>query len=239
MFKLLACVATKNPGSIHESVTRRFHNNTLMISSEPGWANAANSLLDRAARRKDIDGVLFLDDDIQLTDTSLELLPKYRHQADIIGFSLFKPTPSGLIPQSCGHQFVPHNGSVVLIPLSSAADMLTPLYCAHVTASCVYINRNILRAGIRFPVWDGEHYEDVVFTIRAWMHGFKVAYVPGLVIHHFGQTAGRTKEADSNFDQKRNKNLQQLLSWYKEINLVDLCVRGVVPLGAQKIELTT
>lgn len=195
------------------------------------WAKAANRLLDHAAETGD--WALFLDDDIELTPHTFPIW-KYGVDADVVGFTLMHR--NGQI-QSAGHQYVPVQDSVMLTPLQSFYELMTTRFVAHVTASCFLLSPRLLASDVRFPVWEGQHYEDVAFTVEAWRQGFKVAYVPGVVWHDFdtGQGAGATKAKQENFQRERAVNEARLRQWEAEIGLAQLCIDGVVPLGSQEI----
>lgn len=194
------------------------------------WAVAANTLLDGCPG-----DALFLDDDIELTPWAFSQFERYRGQADIIGFSLFRPTAQGLALQSAGFQFMKtgDGAGAMLMPLTSMVDLLRPCYVAHVTASCMYLSDKVIRSGLRFPVWPGQHHEDVAFTYEAWLRGFKVMHLPGLVIHHMPDagTVGATKSKDAGFENDRMVNWAMLQKWQVDNNIMDEIGKRI-PLGA-------
>lgn len=204
----------------------------ITFCADKGWSKAANKLLDHAAHCGDY--ALFLDDDIELTPHTFALLNKKPPTADVVGFTLLHR--NGQV-QSAGHQFVPVHSNVVMQPLQSLYEIMTPRYVAHVTASCFLLSPRLLRSGVRFPEWDGQHYEDAAFTIEAWRQGFTVAYVPGIVWHEFDTTAGAgaTKAKQETFQAEREKNRVRLEEWYREIGLTQLCLDGIVPVGSKEI----
>jgi hypothetical protein len=210
----------------------------ITFCKDKPWAKAANRLLDHAAECGD--WALFLDDDIELTPHTFrqvqnpERLYRLGKGADCIGFTLLGR--DGAI-QSAGHQFVPVGDSVQMQPLQSAYDLFTPRYVAHVTASCFLLSPRFLASPVRFPEWEGQHHEDVAYTIEAWRQGFKVAYVPGAVWHDFNTQAGAgaTKATMETFQSERATNWIRLQEWYREIDLRQLCIDGVVPVGSQEI----
>ena len=62
---------------------------TLILNTSPGWAVAANALLDEAAA---VGGdALFLDDDITWTSDATRALLSHRGAADMLGFDLWLP----------------------------------------------------------------------------------------------------------------------------------------------------
>jgi hypothetical protein len=174
------------------------------------WGEAANNLLNRSKN-----DVLFMDDDIELLPKSIPpkpILDWLAGDASIIGFMLRDPNNVGKVPQG-PYNCVVAGDRIDPVPATSGGAMLKPVYCAHVTASLLYIKRQAIDANLRFPVWDGSHYEDVAFTLSAWMHGFKVAYIPMLAHHLMSGAGGATKGVDPAFDERRMKNHQTFQDW--------------------------
>jgi GT2 family glycosyltransferase len=206
-----------------------------LSSNAPGWGVTANALLD--ASKND---VLFIDDDIELTSESLRSLQFQRWRFAIMGFTLFAPNPDGSkFIQSAGHILVPHGDDVQLVPQPSIERLFRPCYLAHVTASCMYIPREVIATGIRFPEWDdGTHYEDVAFTLDCWLHGFSVMYYPGFVLHHIDtqKGAGSEKAQDADFNRKRALNESRLKEWMRKKCVADACIDGQIPLGSRLLE---
>src|SRR5688572_4999813 len=146
----------------------------LLVDTRAGWSEAANALLDEAARLGT--GALFLDDDITWTPDAGRALLAYQDSADMLGFDLHLPQGHR---QFDVHHLLTAEGALVGI------NPDVPCYVAHVSTSCCYLSaRLIADARVRFPVWPGTHYEDVAYALSAWMHGYTVAYVGGVVIHH-------------------------------------------------------
>lgn len=203
----------------------------LYISDTPGWAVAANELLDLAAERGG--DALFIDDDVVLTPSTFALLERYYSSAEVFGFTLMQPHPQlGWALQSAGYGF---NRDGVLAPVG-LRDMFTPCYVPHVTASCMYIKECVLKAGIRFPVWPGVHSEDVAYTLACWLQGFRVAYLPGVAEHHMGGPgAGATKAKEDRLDEKLAINKQFLVEWMVEHKIGLAMAEGRVPVGARAI----
>lgn len=195
----------------------------LQYDGSAGWAKSSNLLFDRSEN-----DVLFLDDDIELTPTSLATLAAVLPHADVIGFTLC----TGESITSAGFEMVDNGGEYAMAARAGTA-WLRPGYVAHVTASCMFIKRRVLDAGIRFEVWPGQHYEDVAFTFQCWLAGFRVAYAPGLVYHHLntGVGVGATKSMLPTFQRDREVNGQCLGRWIAERDIKAACRRGVIPVG--------
>lgn len=213
---LVASKAGRAPLGLHHAPAHE-----LLVSSAPGWANAANALLDAAAAHgRD---ALFLDDDVTLYSHSLAVLAAALDAADLFGFTLLNG------PHVASAGFVA-NGSAGLMPAQTPRDVLLPAYVAHVTASALYIKSHVLRAGLRFPVWPGMHHEDVAFTFDAWLRGFRVAYLPGAIDHPLTEHgAGATKSAETDFHDKRMVNAQHLGAWVLEHGVIGAIATGRIP----------
>lgn len=191
----------------------------LLTDSSPGWATAANALLESATG-----DVLHLDDDTELTADSFRLLDQCYDVADVFGFTLF--TGGGIT--SAGFHATADGG---LRPQTAMMDIFRPGLVAHVTASCLYIKRHVLEAGVRFPVWPGQHHEDVAFTYECWLRGFKVAYLPGVVHHHMDQAmrVGATKSTLPTFHADRAVNYDCLQAWIRERGVPAAVADGRIP----------
>jgi hypothetical protein len=220
-------VATKD-GTIPEGLEYIGQPYHLIVSTAPGWANAANETLDEAAS---LGGdALFLDDDAILTDTSLARLPALYDLAEVFGFTLVDE--NGYIT-SAAHELYP-NGQI--FP-RSAAMAGTPAYVAHVTTSAIYLKESVLQAGVRFPVWPGVHKEDIAFTLACWLAGQRVLYVPGRVIHPLGeQNVGRTKAQEERLQEKLAVNEQCLTAWMIEQKVMEAARAGRIPFGSWKLD---
>ena len=200
----------------------------------PGWANAANHLLDIS----DSD-VLLMDDDITLTLDTFTLFEAVKPHADIIGFMLAEP-PTETYPlahvHSAGAGLVFLEKYVGLVPPQGdnhVGEVRTPAYVAHVSASCMFIKRRVIESGLRFPEWPGQLYEDVRFTVEAWLQGFRVAYCPGLVFHE--HSAAKNRENDPEFEARMQQNYDLLAEWLVEIGIDKRLKDGEVPYGRQPI----
>jgi GT2 family glycosyltransferase len=218
-------VATKTgalPGGLQHAPPHALISSTVL-----GWADAANHLLDVAAEIGD--DALFIDDDATLTETTFARLAEYRDAADVFGFTLCDADGR---PNSAGHVAVPGGW---LLPRDRALAG-TPCYIAHVSASCMYIGANVLRAGVRFPVWPGEHSEDVAFTYDVWLHGFKVAYIPGVVIHPLHAGTGATKALIPDLTARQAENAALLRAWMDARGVAAALADGRIPRGWLEIE---
>jgi hypothetical protein len=208
-----------------EHLAQPYH---LMVNSAPGWAHAANALLDEAA---ELGGdALFLDDDAILTETSLTRLPALYDKAEVFGFTLIDE--DGHIT-SAAHELHPTGQ----IWPRSAAMAGTPAYVAHVTTSAIYLKESVLRAGVRFPIWPGVHKEDVAYTLACWLAGQRVLYVPGKVIHPLTDShVGRTKAQEQGLQAKLELNNAALTQWMIEHRIMEAARAGRIPFGSRKLE---
>ena len=189
------------------------HNRDWRIAYDatPGWSNAANALLDYAAAKGH--DALFLDDDVTLTTDSLAGVRQYYGHADIFGLDLH--AQGGARQVGARHTW---DGQTLHDWVEGA-----PAYVAHVSTSAVYIKHAVLAAGVRFPVWDGVHWEDVAFCFDCWLHGFRVLAAPGLVHHAIEGGVGATKRHDPTFWEKWTANKAAFQVWCAERDL------GMVP----------
>lgn len=191
----------------------------------PGWALAANRLLDiAAANGRD---ALFLDDDVTLHERSFDAVQQHYDAAEVFGFRL--RTPGG--GASAGWEFTGPDSTMVA-PTGSQS----PCYLAHVTTSCCYLKASVMQAGVRFPVWGGAWYEDVAFTFDCWLRGQRVAYVGGDVEH----LVGTTKLAQPDSYGRNDTNLAALHQWMADHDLPAKTSPdgqpGKIPIGAIPIE---
>lgn len=205
----------------------------LRVSMVKPWAAAANDLLDYAAAQGG--PALFLDDDIELTQHSLDWLMSLSREAavpDVVGFTLC----NGEQILSAGYAATVNVDNAVVLQPMRLPYVLQPFRCAHVTASCMWLSERALRA-VRFPVWPGQHHEDVAFTLDAWLHGLSVAYVPGLVFHHIDtqQMAGATKATDPHFAADRAVNAYHLQEWMNEHGVPQALRDGRIPVGVEPL----
>jgi len=224
---LCATTGERCPRGLEHAESLDWHErNGYLTDSRFGWANAANALLDQAN-----DDALFLDDDITLTPSTFHTFPEVDQHADVIGFTLFT---RGNIT-SAGFHALP-NGD--LRPQGNLIDLFRPSYVAHVTASCMWISRQVIDAGIRFPVWPGQHHEDVAFTYECWLKGFRVAYVPGVVLHDLDASmgVGATKAKLADFNQQRAVNAQCLRQWIADNDVAGAVKDGRIPTAFRGLE---
>lgn len=201
----------------------------LIRSSERPWPAAANDVLDRSAN-----DVLFVDDDIEFVPDSFHHFDRYRDKAEVIGFSLHHCANGAWELQNAGYMYFSDGNKAVSMEKDEAH------YVAHVTASCMFIKKEVVRSGLRFPVWDGVYSEDLVFTPGAWLKGFRVAHIPGFVRHHMRWAevglAGAEKAGLSNLKAEWEKNRAHLSQWEKENDILGNVQRGVIPNGRIKIQ---
>lgn len=190
--------------------------------TRPGWGPAANALLDRCAESGH--DALFIDDDVELTAGTWALLAKHYDDAELFGPTLF----TGGAITSAGFHATPEAG---LSPQANLLDLMRPSYVAHVTASCLYIKAAVLQQGLRFPLWPGQHHEDVALTFEAWLRGFRVAYLPGVAYHHLNVQVGvgATKALMPTFHADRAVNYERLQAWLAEHGVRAAIARGEVP----------
>lgn len=207
----------------------------LRESYAPGWASAANELL--GASRND---AIFMDDDVTILPGTFDLLLQYWERADIFGFTLVSPDRNRVLSSGFDfrYQVSPDGKAVsrVLMGLQRPADLLQPAYVPHVTASLMVIKRRVIESGLRFPAWPGVHFEDVRFTLEAWIKGFKVAYLPGLAIHDMVMQDGKplvgaTKSKEADFEQRRNVNAEHLALWMAQADIDKHLRQGTIPVS--------
>jgi GT2 family glycosyltransferase len=200
---LVACKEPKTPGGLEYLPGEPLHDWRVIYNSAPNWGNAANQLLDYA--NAEGGDALFLDDDTTLTETSLEGVHAHYGQADIFGLDLHV--------LSTGER---QAGARHLANMSEWVHP-GPAYVAHVSTSAVYIKSTAL--AVRFPEWDGIHWEDVAYCFRAWLLGLRVMAVPGLVYHDIQEGAGATKRNDPAFWARWGRNKMAFEGWCKERDL--------------------
>lgn len=200
---LVACKEPKAPGGL-EHLDRP----SVVYSSITGWANAANALLDLVGS---LGGdALFLDDDTALTAASLDGVRQHYDKADLFGLDLHV-LATGERQPGARHTW---DGTATYDWTRPG-----PAYVAHVSTSAIYIKESAVRAGLRFPVWDGVHWEDVAFCFEAWRLGLRVLAVPGLVWHDIQAGVGATKRHTPEFWAKWGVNRACLAAWCAERDL--------------------
>lgn len=189
----------------------------VLMDTKDGWAEAANRLLDQSEN-----DVLFIDDDVELFDSTFSDLQKHYDKADVFGPTLYNQGATDIL--SAGY-FIKEDYGLVPRRVSKA-----PGYVAHVTASCMYIKRRAVVDGLRFPVWPGVHTEDVVFTIDAWLRGFKVMCLPSACDHYSGQMGGGAfKSKIDDLNDKRAINYSMYLTWCDDHHVRDAIRHGRIP----------
>lgn len=224
---LVACKETKAPGGL-EFIGEFLHDWRIIYSSIPGWANAANALLDWSAREGC--DALFLDDDTTLTAGCLAGVHAHYTEASLFGLDLHDLTGSR---QAGARHILDKEGAL--------HDWVAPgpAYVAHVSTSAIYLKEDFIQSGVRFPVWDGIHWEDVAFCLDAWLHGFKVMAVPGYVHHAIVAGVGATKRHTPEFWEKWASNRQAFGAWCGEHQIMQALARGDVPVGVRELEGVT
>jgi GT2 family glycosyltransferase len=203
----------------------------LIVSDTSGWAKCSNDLLDSAAARgRD---ALFIDDDVTLTEDTFNAVKHFWGAADVFGVTLCYPSETEQVRvQSSGYQ-ADSQARVWPAPVWLVDQ---PAYLAHVTASCMLIKADVLKAGVRFPVWPGVHSEDVAFTYDVWLHGFRVAYMPGLAFHNIAQGVGATKRHDESLQARLTENKDMLTQWIADKGVRAALARQKIPVGAWPVK---
>ena len=197
----------------------------IIFDTRKGWAEASNALLEQAAA---LGGdALFLDDDTALTPASLDGVKAHYFDADLFGLDLHDMNGER---QAGARHILGADGALV--------DWVQPgpAYVAHVSTSAIYIKERVLRAGVRFPVWPGIHWEDVAFCLDAWLSGFKVMAVPGYVHHAIVGGVGATKRHDADFWNRWGRNRQAFYDWCGERGMMQALAEGRVPIGVGRLE---
>jgi len=206
------------PGGL-QHLGRRNRDWRIAYDTTPNWARAANALLDYAAAKGN--DALFLDDDVELTAESLSGVRAHYDQADIFGLDLHVKATG---ERQAGARHL--------------ADMREwvhpgPAYVAHVSTSAAYLKASAIQSGLRFPEWEGIHWEDVAYCFDAWMRALKVMAVPGLVWHDIQGGAGVTKRHDAAFWERWGANRAAFQAWCAERDL-SAVPKYVWPAGAER-----
>ncbi len=218
---LVSCKQQKEPGGL-EHIGQPYR---VLYDTTPGWAAASNSLLENAAL---LGGdALFLDDDTVLTPTSLEGVHQYYADADLFGLDLHDMAGQRQI----GARHVMDKMGVIHDWVEPG-----PAYVAHVSTSAIYIKEHVLQSALRFPVWDGIHWEDVAFCVNAWLLGFRVMAVPGYVHHAIVGGVGATKRHDAAFWDRWGRNRQAFSAWSGEHGVIRALADGRVPVGVKTLD---
>lgn len=170
-----------------------------VVTEGKSWPEAINHGLDESTG-----DVILMDDDIRLTEDTFNDFDKYYDKADIFGFKLL--FENGLI-QHAGGFF--KNGGIGHIGWNNKDCGLfnTPYYCCHVTASLIYIKRNVIEKlkGMARD-YEGYQFEDVDFSFRALKEGFKMMYLPNKAIH----LESESKNTLPDFAEGFEKNYQEV-----------------------------
>lgn len=159
---------------------------TLHIMTERvGWPRSINQALIQCSH-----DVLIMDDDVLIHEDIYAAVQPYIHLADIFGFKLYEP--HGPV----GHAGCYFDGSFIATRMGpDCPEYNIPSYCAHVTASLMYIKREVIATlGGIDETYPGIQFEDVDLTCRAIIAGFRVAYIPATATHFRGQTKSQSSE---------------------------------------------
>lgn len=198
----------------------------VLMDRRAGWANAANNLLEHAAANGH--DAIFVDDDVTILPETFAGFDKYYPLADVFGFRL-RGQPGR--DDQCGWGLQKPN------PHPDRA-----CYVAHVTASLMYVRSHVLTEGqVRFPVWPGSYFEDIVFTYECWYRNFAVAYVPLPALHDIvpgedGAAAGATKRHEMDLQIKRDINHANLGRWCEKNDIKGAADAGRIPFGIWGID---
>jgi hypothetical protein len=77
----------------------------------------------------------------------------------------------------------------------------------------------------------------VAFTYDAWLHGFKVAYLPYDAIHDVAPDGmGQTKTHEAQRQERLGHNQQLLAQWVKDRGVLSAAEAGRLPLGLWRID---
>lgn len=202
---------------------------TVHIETRPGWSAASNTLLDRAAEARA--DVLFMDDDVTLTEETFANWARVEPHAEVVGF--------GLVDEAGGPAIAPgyqlHSAG-----LGGFGGRLhdDPAYCAVVTASLMVLRAPVVADPIvRFPIWPGHHFEDLPYCLLAWIGGYRVAFAGGRAIHrvHPTRRVGLARSSDPEFDAKRHQNWMQLSAWWDALSVSNAVAEGLIPLEAPEL----
>jgi GT2 family glycosyltransferase len=199
---LVACKEPKTPGGLEYLPGAFLRDWQVVYNCLPDWARASNHLLDYAAAKGS--DALFLDDDVTLTETSLAGARAHYDAADLFGLDLHI-LATGERQAGARHTWDGQNTHDWTHP--------GPAYVAHVSTSAIYIKESALRAGLRFPVWPGVHWEDVAFCFEAWARGLRVMAVPGVVWHAIEGGVGATKRHTPEFWARWAANKMAFEAW--------------------------
>jgi hypothetical protein len=179
---------------------------TVMLAEKGNtWAEAVNIGIDRFPN----EDVILMDDDIRVTEKWIDKIEKYKKQADIIAWTLMKP--SGDIQFSGCYLYKTLTGTF----MGNFRDKLdAPRETPNATTSCIYIKRKVfdkIGAMDNETYKEGCHFEDSDFCMRAKKAGFKIIVIPEIVWHL--ETA--TKKDFPNFKERVGHNA---LIFYTKLN---------------------
>ena len=179
--------------------------NLHVIQEGANWSHSVNLGLTRSKN-----DILLMDDDVILGPYTLSTFDP--SIADIIGFTL--RLPAGQIQQAGafiktlegleGKQRYYHEYRV--------DPLLKPTRMVHTSASLVYIHREVIDQIGGFVEWPGVQLEDVDFSFRALLAGFKIMCVPCEASH----LQSATRLQFSNYLSRKIMNMGMLTKKYYE-----------------------
>ena len=85
---------------------------------------------------------------------------------------------------------------------------LLPAYVCHVTASLMFIKREVLKCLPRMEHFSGQQYEDVDYNWRAMKNGFRIMFLPDEALH----LESGTKHDMPEFHNKMAVSQQELIT---------------------------
>jgi GT2 family glycosyltransferase len=166
-----------------------------IISRGASWPEAINLGLDES-----IGDVLLMDDDVELLpDTFKGFDPE---AADVVGFKLLFPDET---IQHAGVFVHLHGVGHIGFKQPASEFNYSQRVCA-VTASLMYIHREVIDEIGQITQWDGYQFEDTDFCFRAFKAGFTLVTTPATAIHHESQT----KKLLPDFEAKLQTNMKKL-----------------------------
>lgn len=216
---LVACKEPQAPGGLE-----RLGEHRVLYDTSPQWGVASNNLLAQAVV---LGGdALFCDDDVMFTAGCLDGVRAHYDDADLFGLDLHD---MGGFRQAGARHVMDRQGGL--------HDWVHPgpAYVAHCSTSAIYLKHTALDAGVRFPIWDGIHWEDVAFCLDAWLKGLRVLAVPGYVQHNIVGGVGATKRHAPEFWDKWARNLRYFGEWVGTHGVMQALADERIPIGAREL----
>jgi len=185
----------------------------IVESNGSNWAQAINHGLTKINSQGDI---LLIDDDIELFEYTFHFFKNAYDKADIFGFKLL--FPNGKVQHGGGIAFhvnpspddqvsFTHMGFHESNSFNPKVQFNKKMYVCHVTASLMYIKRDVMRNLKGMHEFDGQQFEDVDFSLRALKEGYKIMYLPGEAVH----SESATKSQEPDFMDRLGLSLRQLI----------------------------